>query len=292
MTRLLVACPIILVIVLAMWATSLNTPTTSQTDDTPERVTARGIAANTVNQFITTPAVPQPASLIGLTQETHTPTSLSGRMIDMVDYQYTIQAGGLLYTVGYTLHVDGASITGIGTPSLTPATYEWEQSRAGDWPGWETQSAPNPVTAAIEAWAAAYTSGLPERLHQAIHDSDQTRFYVPLTGATMGEPKIRGAATQTDDKTITSLIVAVDLPVTWSKGGKPDQVLGFDLLVEGVDTASPNVVAWGPQGSGPTLTPWMNSVNVAIQVEEPDTQPTTSAPPSGTSSLSPTSEPS
>jgi hypothetical protein len=59
----------------------------------------------------------------------------------------------------------------------------------------------------------------------------------------------------------------------------------FDVLVDGADTAAPNVVAWGGAGSGPTLTPYQN----AVPVDAPTVAATA---PSATASTTPPTRPS
>jgi hypothetical protein len=44
--------------------------------------------------------------------------------------------------------------------------------------------------------------------------------------------------------------------------------LSFDVLLERADTATPNIVAWGTPGSGPTLTPYANAVTDDVTVSE------------------------
>lgn len=125
------------------------------------------------------------------------------------------------------------------------------------------------VSAAVRAWAAAYTSGDPAALRLTVGDPDAGRTYLPLTGAGAAATTV-GPCTALDAATVA---VRVELTIRWATTqpqtptaapatGEPQAPppAAFDVLVTGSDTAAPRVVAWGGPGTGPALVPYGNAV--------------------------------
>jgi len=126
--------------------------------------------------------------------------------------------------------------------------------------------------AAVQAWAAAYTSGDPAALRLTVGDPDPARGYLPLTGVAAADTTV-GPSTVLDPATVA---VRVELAITWptaepagsataavTSPAEPPAAaakVAFDVLVTGADTAAPRVVAWGGPGTGPELTPFRNAV--------------------------------
>jgi hypothetical protein len=163
----------------------------------------------------------------------------------------------------------------LSGPSLTPLpVLDPDLTRtAGPWPGRPSAPAPEPVVAAVRAWAAAYTSGDPAALRLTVGDPDPARSYLPLTGVAEAATTV-GACTALDAATTA---VRVDLAITWSAGtptatavpaAAASRPVAFDVLVTGADTAAPRVVAWGGPGTGPALVPFGNAVT-AVDTPRP-----------------------
>lgn len=164
----------------------------------------------------------------------------------------------------------------LGTPSLTPippAASGWASN--GAWYGLKNENVPAPVTAAIESWSKAYTSGNPTVLGQNVQDPKANHGYVPLTGVDSvksstvqaGSVPIVDADGRASNATPATLIVQVQLEIVWATGTPAstqetngNRMITYDLLIHHADTASPVVVAWGGAGSGTTLTPYSNAV--------------------------------
>lgn len=197
-------------------------------------------------------------------------------------HSFTVQRGSAMWRAQVEVAVDdviGASAT--ASPALAPIPRR-ENVASTDWFGLTPASPTASVTQATEAWAAAYTGGDPDALHQIIQDRDSERSYVPLTGvqellsvettnsATL--PAVEGEAVDT-----SRMIVRVALRFWWN-GGKPvlaenereeePAPVTYDLLIEHADTATPIVVAWGAPGSGPDLAPYQNAVDVILSDQE------------------------
>lgn len=162
----------------------------------------------------------------------------------------------------------------LSTPSLTPippAAGGWETS--GAWYGLQSAEASKAVTATVEAWSQAFTSGDPTALGQNVQDPKANHAYMPLTGVSAVESTVISAGSipvltadgQPSEVAPKTIVVQIQLKLTWagvapSTTGSGNSVITYDLLVEKADTASPVVVAWGGSGSGTSLKPYGNAV--------------------------------
>lgn len=194
--------------------------------------------------------------------------ALAGRAgrIYQVDLEVAIGANGSAVPVG------GPSVE-PGPPSITSPASE------GPWPGINaTPSVPSTVAQAITGWADAYVSGSPSSLHLAVGDPNPADHYQPLSGVSSVTATPTWGA-RIGAPSANEMIVQVNLDIVWDgqqtvsglsgstgassgtsgSGSAPTTTL--DLLVERADSAAPVVVAWGPPGSGPTLTPYANATH-------------------------------
>jgi len=177
-----------------------------------------------------------------------------------VDLEVAIGANGSAVPVG------GPSVEPGPPPIASPASD-------GPWPGINaTASVPSTVAQAITGWADAYTSGSPSSLHLAVGDPNPADHYQPLSGVSSVTATPTWGA-RIGSPSADEMIVQVDLDIVWdgqqnvsglsgvsgTSGNAPTTTL--DLLVERADSAAPVVVAWGPPGSGPTLTPYSNATH-------------------------------
>lgn len=194
------------------------------------------------------------------------------------NHSFTVTRDNTMWRADVQVVVDdilGASVT--APPSLSPLPTV-QVTASSPWFTLEQASPSTAVTQAVQAWAAAYTGGNSDALHQIVQDRDTDRSYIPLYGVDSlvgAEITAAGAAPLTDaaGTATDTIVVRVQLQFWW-KGGKPavgpDEQLplptpvAYDLLVEHADTATPVVVAWGAPGTGPTLKPYQNAVAAIV----------------------------
>lgn len=187
-------------------------------------------------------------------------------------------ANGNLFTSQIQIAVGpgNAGSVAVGTPSLEAVPPSATIQVTSPWFGFTRSAAPKPVTNSVSAWATAFTSGDPSKLLLAVGDSDPKHSYMPLYGVEAvssevsfasyipptgeaGEKYVQGQPT---DK----MIAQVKLTITWrdapelEQGQRNTTVITYDILVTKADTASPQVVAWGGPGTGPTLEAFQNAL--------------------------------
>ncbi|NDL60239.1 hypothetical protein [Phytoactinopolyspora mesophila] len=154
-------------------------------------------------------------------------------------------------------------------PDLPPASDGWDSG--GPWPGHGigTIRPSDAMVAAVEGWARAFTSGDPSSLRMAVGDPDPTRVYVPMLGVESVEANVvHGIGLSREDDEV---LAQVELIIDWAGMSPPDShssrppTTVVDVLIERASTASPVVVAWGPAGSGPTLTRYGNGADAEVR---------------------------
>lgn len=171
---------------------------------------------------------------------------------------------------GGAVALSGPSLS-IVTPTNT--TSGWDTG--GPWSGINTNSGvTTAVQSAIDGWTAAFTSGSGSQLRLAVGDTRGSVHYVAMSdiasatdtvvaSATRVAPNLASTATSTNP---SAEIVEVTLNLLWrgekvsAFGSSSGPQTTMDLLLERANTAAPVVVAWGPPGSGPGLTPYQNAV--------------------------------
>lgn len=242
-------------------------------------------AFRALQEWIATTPSPLPGGQIvswdGFTSEAPpAPTSDTEATIGYTfeNHSFTVTRDNTMWRADVQVVVDdilGASVT--APPSLSPLPNV-QVTAANPWFTLQPASASTAVTQAVEAWAAAYTGGKSDALHQIVQDRNTDRSYIPLYGvdsliaaeivAAGAAPLAEGAGSVTD-----TIVVRVQLQFWW-KGGKPvvdadEQMpvptpVAYDLLIEHADTATPVVVAWGAPGTGPKLTAYQNAVATIV----------------------------
>ena len=210
---------------------------------------------------------------------------------DMVSHTFTVLAStGQLFKVSVVTATTAAQGTfAVSEPALVPVAPAETGATAQPWQTLTPSTPTEGVRTAINAWAAAYTSGDPRSLLQVTGDPDTSHSYMPLTGVKFtsvdasqaaevwGDTKPKAGADQPP-----AMVVRVDVDMYWLKRGETtlpadlsdSQVspASFDVLLERTNTASPVVVAWGAAGSGELLTPHQNAIvgrNVVTETAEP-----------------------
>lgn len=111
-----------------------------------------------------------------------------------------------------------------------------------------------PVTQAISDWANAYAADDQHALYTVTGDT-QAGTYHGLGGFTVTGVEQRSAV-QRSGSTGNFLVVRARVHLASANGFTSDS--DFDLLIGDYQTSGPHVLAWGPAGAGPTLTPYQN----------------------------------
>ena len=162
----------------------------------------------------------------------------------------------------------------LSGPSLTPIPAARDAGSADEYQAWgslRSGNVPDAVSASVQAWATAFTSGQPSALRLSVGDKDPNHAYLPLpdaTGATVSVKQGAYLGASADSGTSPTMIVRASIVVSY--GPPPPTADGqdpvappaatYDLLVDGADTAAPVVVAWGGPGSGPGLSAYVNAM--------------------------------
>ncbi|MBF4459542.1 hypothetical protein [Pseudoclavibacter sp. VKM Ac-2867] len=202
-------------------------------------------------------------------------SALPGYAVEL--HHFTIRDGqGYLYEA--SVQVESNELLGSRVadhPSLlriapdAPTGQAWGQKVV--WSGWETASAPAPVEEAVQAWAAAFTSGDPKALRLVVGDPDTTHSYMPVGIALGASVEVAESAlpipADGEDAPADTMLVRVNLnallgaqPAPTAGETKKTSLMTYDLLVTGADTGSPRVVSWGGAGTGTSLEPYSVAV--------------------------------
>lgn len=216
----------------------------------------------------------------------------------METHEFTLISGQQLY--GAVVSVQADPVTGsvmVGTPSLMPQLPAPQTPQAGPtWFGYEQPTVGSNFDAAIDEWAAAFTSGNPSTLKQNVDDKENDRSYMPLTGVAEVQASIvsTGVPEGTHEEDVTQVIARVELRVVWQSqidqanamaedGAEADvptigsaPAITYDVLVTDPFSGAPKVVSWGGPGSGPSLTPYSSGIMGISSVQF--ATPTPSAP--------------
>ncbi|MBC9927280.1 hypothetical protein [Leucobacter sp. cx-169] len=195
-----------------------------------------------------------------------------------------VDSAGRVFDSQVMVLVDGVRGTkAVGTPTLMPRPANATSEFTGEvpWFGYTNTTAPDPVVTAVQGWAEAFTSGSPKRLKQEVADPTADHAFVPLAGVATVEQKIIASAVLTpaepDSPAPTQMLARVELMLTWVDAPAQDTTAAaptltpvtFDVLITGIDTASPRVVSWGGVGDGPTLKPYSSAL-VGVSLKEPE----------------------
>ena len=195
-------------------------------------------------------------------------------------HEFTVTDGISLYDAVVLVHADeraGAKM--VGSPTLLPRPILKEASWAGEVPWFGFIAAPSDadIEPAVTAWVDAFASGSPKALKQSTGDPEKAHSYVPIAGAESAKAEVVATgvlAPETDDESApTWMLARVDVTVEWIETGelKPGEqrsVISYDLLIDGIDTATPRVVSWGGSGTGPSLRAYSVSLN-GVKLDEP-----------------------
>jgi hypothetical protein len=178
--------------------------------------------------------------------------------------RFTVQGNPGIFEADVEVALTPSGPAALGGPSLSPfrlgPSGTSQATENGPWPGLvATSSVPPAVSQAVQSWADAYTSGNPATLALAVGDPNTADHYMPLSGVSAVSAAVVEAA-RIGGARVNQMAVQVSLDITWAdqQNGSAVNPQGpqttLDVLVDRAYTAAPVVVAWGPPGSGPTLT--------------------------------------
>lgn len=199
----------------------------------------------------------------------------------LITHDFTIRTpDGIYYRAAVrTAVAPSKGVKVLATPTVTPlppsAVADWEPTEPTD--GWESTSASASTTDAITSWAGAL-AGSPNELKLATRDEDPGHVYSTLTGIDVAGVSIVQAYSPVgkdgdmDASTVVATVsVEISNPDAVEGQGDGSTTVQYDVLVRGTDTAAPYVTAWGPTGTGITLTDHQNAVTLTGQIDNPAT---------------------
>jgi len=195
----------------------------------------------------------------------------------LTTHDFTIAtADGVYYRAAVrTAYAPSKGVKVISSPSITPlaptAVSDWEPEEPSE--GWREVSASASATDAIDSWATALTSS-PQDLKLTTRDENASHVYATLTGVTATEVSVSGARSpQTRQGEVDSATLVATVSVQLVAEDVEDEqeattTVTYDVLVRGADTAAPYVTAWGPAGSGTSLTDHENAAALDGTVDD------------------------
>ena len=191
--------------------------------------------------------------------------------------RFTVQGDPGIFEADIEVALTASGPLALGGPSLMAVqlgpSAGSAATQSGPWPGLVvTTSVPPAVSQTVQSWADAYTSGSPGHPGPGRRRPRHRGPLHALSGVTAVSATVVEAAQDGEAKE-DDMAVQVTLDITWAghqnaigngqSGGTsavnpqgPQTTL--DLLVERAHPAAPVVAAWGPPGSGPTLTAYQN----------------------------------
>lgn len=201
-----------------------------------------------------------PAKVNGRTS----PTTAAPYKVEIDDF--VLEASGVYYDAGVEMAVTASGATPLAGPSLVRLPGPPQLGAASSpWPGLTSSTnISQALTESVNSWAQAYTQGTGDSLRMTVGDPNGSDSYIPLQGVTSASATVNIVAFL-PAPAVDEAVAEVTLNLTWkgetttttdSSATYPQTTL--DVLVERASTADPVVVAWGPAGTGPTLTPYQN----------------------------------
>jgi len=114
---------------------------------------------------------------------------------------------------------------------------------------------PNGVTTQVDSWANAYASNDQEALFALTGDTRAVTFGGLGGWSVVGTPNIVGYYPSHN-----TALVRVEVQMSENSSPQVQITADYDLLLGNISNALPNVWAWGPAGSGLSLTQYQNAV--------------------------------
>ncbi|APX31749.1 hypothetical protein BH708_02350 [Brachybacterium sp. P6-10-X1] len=191
------------------------------------------------------------------------------------DFTIATEEGTSYRAAVRTAYAPSKGVKVISSPTLTPlaptAVSDWEPEEPAE--GWREASASAAATDAIDSWATALMSS-PQDLKLTTRDENASHVYATLTGVTASEVSVaeaRSPESRQGEVDTSTLVATVSVQlVADDAAGEQEKTttVTYDVLVRGADTAAPYVTAWGPAGSGTSLTDHENAAALDGTVDD------------------------
>lgn len=172
-----------------------------------------------------------------------------------------VTEGGLLRLTISVQSVERENAAPLGAVAGIPSVEPWidrpelQEAEGVQWVGvGDPAVVGENIHNSIESWAEAFALGDSTGLLAATGDPEG-RIYVGLGGFQARETSVPFGAVRESDGLLVARVV---ISVLADTGVALD--LSYDVLIEGANEPFPNVVAWGPIGTGPALTQYGNAV--------------------------------
>lgn len=193
----------------------------------------------------------------------HVEAATAGRVIRTVDQGVTYDtvevvavASGRPFRIRVVLAVTDEGPTLAANPTLMSLRIDRSVDvPARDWSAYQdtADGVAQNVNDAVTKWANAYASDDPQALVQITGNTSTAAHYRGLGGFT-----VTAVTTHRNYRTSDGMVVRARVLFSSASAEKLVVQSEFDLLVLNPDAPYPNVAAWGPAGSGPTLTATYN----------------------------------
>jgi hypothetical protein len=199
---------------------------------------------------------PMPFPYLSLAQGSWRRELVTGRLVET--HSFLVVTAERAYTLTVAVALDGSVATLAAYPTLTPALVNpGKPAPALEYQGVDSlvESIPTPVSDVLAEWAAAYAADDVQALQVIVGDrTAQAGAYRGLGGFTLAtQPVIRSAVA-----TVDGYVVRVRLVLSATSADGVQMSTDIDVLVQQPNTTLPKVVAWGPAGTGPSLTKYQN----------------------------------
>jgi hypothetical protein len=193
---------------------------------------------------------------------TQTMPSLAGQpAFTLWTHTFNAHDTSLTYTLEVSVAVSswGEDVVGLPSLSLLPTGSQATITTSSFWPKTESTPVSEVISAAAASWAKAFTSGDPGALQLAVGDPTISHGYQPLN-VRLVSSAVTGASAKLSNP--SQVLARIEMRIAGTCAGTDEvgQSINFDLLIDGGNTASPRVVAWGSPGTGGNLTKYSNSI--------------------------------
>lgn len=154
----------------------------------------------------------------------------------------------------------GPVLAAIPTLLATAQGGSGDPVETGENPSDVSSQLPHTVLSQIAQWAKAYAANDQANLHE--YTGDQSgRTYIGLGGYTVvGAPTVVSVTPFDANKMPSELPLTIQMTLQSTTNSKIVTEVQYDLLITNLTAAFPNIAAWGPPGSGPSLKPYQNAL--------------------------------
>lgn len=177
--------------------------------------------------------------------------------VKLFDNTYLLTTATGNYNLAVSIEQTPTGYAVLGSPSLSPAIIPVGTSVL-DGQNYSAYTLTPTITQAIDSWAAAYVTNNTQSLYLLSGDSKAQHFF-GLTGWEL-TPNTTPNISSSYQISPSEAIVQISIPITSTSSTPTQVVASYDLLLSGLTKSVPYITAWGPIGSGTTLTPYQNAL--------------------------------